>query len=334
MQNLFYLNNVIHDVLYRHGFDEAAGNFQVNNFGKGGTGNDPVNAEAQDGSGTDNANFSTPADGSSPRMQMYLWTGAQPDSVVTVGASSYGAYASSFGGTLTTTGINGATAVYNDGTGVASDGCEASVGSLSGKIALIDRGTCNFTVKVLNAQSAGAGGVILINNTGGPAAGPAHTAKPEEFLNAFQQHLICNHHLAQACLEGMKHAGYGRIINIISTSVKQPLPNLGVSNTIRAAVANWAKTMANELGRFGITVNNVLPGATATQRLAAIIENKAGKNNLPNEAVRNEMLREIPMGRFAEAHEIAAAAAFLASPAAAYINGINLPVDGGRTGSL
>jgi len=116
---------------------------------------------------------------------------------------------------------------------------------------------------------------ILINNTGGPPAGPVHTAKPEEFLSAFQNHLLCNHLLAQACLEGMKNSGYGRIINIISTSVKQPLPNLGVSNTIRAAVANWAKTLANEVGKHGITVNNVLPGATATQRLAGIIENKA-----------------------------------------------------------
>lgn len=175
---------------------------------------------------------------------------------------------------------------------------------------------------------------ILINNTGGPPAGPVHTAKPEEFLSAFQNHLLCNHLLAQACLEGMKNSGYGRIINIISTSVKQPLPNLGVSNTIRAAVANWAKTLANEVGKHGITVNNVLPGATATQRLAGIIENKANKTNVQQDVVKNEMLHEIPLGRFAEAHEIAAAAAFLASPAAAYINGINLPVDGGRTGCL
>ena len=167
VQNLFYLNNVVHDTLYRHGFDEVAGNFQTNNFGKGGAGNDSVNAEAQDGSGTDNANFSTPNDGSAPRMQMYLWTGASPDSAVTVGGKSYGAYASSgFGAALTTTGFTGALAVYNDGTGVASDGCEASTVALTGKVAIIDRGTCNFTVKVLNAQTAGAIGVIIANNTG------------------------------------------------------------------------------------------------------------------------------------------------------------------------
>lgn len=175
---------------------------------------------------------------------------------------------------------------------------------------------------------------ILVNNTGGPPAGPIVAAKPEEFISAFNNHLICNHILVQACIEGMKHTHYGRIVNIISTSVKLPLPNLGVSNTIRAAVANWSKTMANELGKFGITVNNVLPGATATQRLANIIENKSLKTNVANDVVKEEMLHEIPLGRFAEAAEIANAVAFLVSPAAAYINGINLPVDGGRTGNL
>jgi 3-oxoacyl-[acyl-carrier protein] reductase len=175
---------------------------------------------------------------------------------------------------------------------------------------------------------------ILVNNTGGPAAGPALNARPDEFISAFSHHLICNHLLVQSCIDGMKNSGYGRIINIISTSVKQPLPNLGVSNTIRGAVANWAKTMANELGQFGITVNNVLPGATGTQRLSAIISNKSAKTGLREEEVRSEMQQEIPLRRFAEPHEIAAAVAFLASPSAAYINGINLPVDGGRTGSL
>lgn len=175
---------------------------------------------------------------------------------------------------------------------------------------------------------------ILINNTGGPPAGPVNTAAVEDFISAFNNHLICNHILAQACIPGMKNQSYGRIVNVISTSVKQPLPNLGVSNTIRAAVANWAKTMANELGKFGITVNNVLPGATATQRLSSIIENKAIKTNHQQDEIKNEMIAEIPLGRFAEPAEIANAIAFLCSPAAAYINGINLPVDGGRTSSL
>lgn len=175
---------------------------------------------------------------------------------------------------------------------------------------------------------------ILVNNTGGPPAGPILQARPEDFLAAINSHLICNHILAQACVEGMKMSGYGRIINIISTSVKLPLPNLGVSNTVRAAVGNWAKTLANELGRYGITVNNVLPGATATQRLSGIIENKALKTGTELQTVREEMLHEIPLGRFAEPSEVANAVAFLASPAAAYINGINIPVDGGRTGNL
>jgi 3-oxoacyl-[acyl-carrier protein] reductase len=175
---------------------------------------------------------------------------------------------------------------------------------------------------------------ILVNNTGGPPSGPIANAKTDEFITAFNNHLICNHILTQACMDGMKNSNYGRIINIISTSVKQPLPNLGVSNTIRAAVGNWAKTMANELGKYGITVNNVLPGATATQRLSTIIQNKADKTQANSEEVKKEMLHEIPMGRFADPSEVANAVAFLASPSAAYINGINLPVDGGRTASL
>jgi 3-oxoacyl-[acyl-carrier protein] reductase len=175
---------------------------------------------------------------------------------------------------------------------------------------------------------------ILVNNTGGPPAGPIALAKPEEFLAAFNNHLVCNHILVQACLESMKQSGYGRIINIISTSVKLPLPNLGVSNTVRAAVGNWAKTMANELGKFGITVNNVLPGATLTQRLSGIIENRSTRTHVEKGEIEKEMMSEIPMGRFAEASEVANAVAFLASPAASYINGINLPVDGGRTGNL
>lgn len=175
---------------------------------------------------------------------------------------------------------------------------------------------------------------ILVNNSGGPNPGPITEAKTEEFLKTFEQHLIANHILAQAVIGGMKDAGYGRIINVISTSVKAPLANLGVSNTIRAAVANWAKTMANELGQFGITVNNVLPGATYTGRLQTIIENKATKLGKTNEQIEAEMLKEIPAKRFGKPEEVAAAIAFLASPAASYINGINLPVDGGRTASL
>jgi len=175
---------------------------------------------------------------------------------------------------------------------------------------------------------------ILINNTGGPAGGAISQAKLEEFESTFSNHLLCNHIMMQAVVEGMKKAGYGRIINVISTSVKQPLKGLGVSNTIRAAVANWSKTLSLELGQFGITVNNVLPGATATVRLSGLLEAKAQKTGHAIDELEKEMITEIPAGRFAKPEEIAAAAAFLASPAAAYINGINLPVDGGRTGCL
>lgn len=175
---------------------------------------------------------------------------------------------------------------------------------------------------------------ILVNNTGGPAAGPVVDAKPENFLQAFQQHLICNHILATLAMPGMKAAGYGRIINVISTSVKIPLKGLGVSNTIRGAVASWAKTMANELAPFGITVNNVLPGATATARLENIITNKSAKTGTALDEVEKEMLEEIPAKRFGKPEEIAAMVAFLASPAAGYVNGTSIPVDGGRTGSI
>lgn len=175
---------------------------------------------------------------------------------------------------------------------------------------------------------------ILVNNTGGPKGGKAIDAQLDEFVRAFQAHLMCNQILAQSLVGKMKAERYGRIINVISTSVKQPIPNLGVSNTIRGAVANWAKTLAGELGEFGITVNNVLPGFTKTARLASIVEINAKKSGATIEEIEAKMQSETPAKRFAEASEVANAIAFLASPAAAYINGINLPVDGGRTSSL
>jgi 3-oxoacyl-[acyl-carrier protein] reductase len=175
---------------------------------------------------------------------------------------------------------------------------------------------------------------ILVNNTGGPAGGAALTAKAEDFIQAFNSHLLCNHLLTQALVPGMKAAGYGRIINIISTSVKQPIKGLGVSNTIRAAVANWSKTLATELGPFGITVNNVLPGFTKTVRADYVIEKKMSDTGQTYGEVMKELVAEIPAGRIGKPEEFGTAVAFLASPAAAYINGINLPVDGGRLNTL
>lgn len=175
---------------------------------------------------------------------------------------------------------------------------------------------------------------ILVNNTGGPSGSPIIESSLQDFQQTFSNHLLCNHILAQSTVEGMKKSGYGRIINIISTSVKQPIKGLGVSNTIRAAVANWSKTLSIELAQFGITVNNVLPGATKTQRLITLLEVKSKKTGHSIAELEKEMLAEIPLNRFAEANEVANAVAFLASPAAAYISGINIPVDGGRTGCL
>lgn len=174
---------------------------------------------------------------------------------------------------------------------------------------------------------------ILVNNTGGPAPGEILDASLDEFLKAFKNHLSCNHVLTKLVVDGMKKSGYGRIINIISTSVKEPLEGLGVSNTIRAAVANWAKTLANELGEFGITVNNVLPGFTDTDRLTEIVKIRAEKNNTSAEEVIKGMKNTVPLRRFAEPRELGMAVAFLASPSASYITGSNLVVDGGRTKS-
>lgn len=175
---------------------------------------------------------------------------------------------------------------------------------------------------------------ILINNTGGPRSGEILTASLEEFDNAFTQHLKCNHVLAQATIPFMKEAGFGRIINVISTSVKEPIPGLGVSNTIRGAVGNWSKTLSVEVGAFGITVNNVLPGFTNTERLAKIIKIKANNEGKTIEEMTETMKNYAPAKRFAEPEETANVITFLASEAASYVNGINVPVDGGRTKSL
>ncbi|MBC9934822.1 SDR family oxidoreductase [Chitinophaga qingshengii] len=172
---------------------------------------------------------------------------------------------------------------------------------------------------------------VLVNNSGGPAAGPILQASTSAFADTFSQHVLCNQVLAQALVPGMIQAGYGRIINIISTSVKTPLKNLGVSNTIRWAVAAWAKTLANEVAQYGITVNNVLPGSTRTERLDKLFNNSAAARQVSSETIAEEWREEIPMKRFGEAHEIAAMAAFLASPAASYVTGTSIAVDGGRT---
>ena len=175
---------------------------------------------------------------------------------------------------------------------------------------------------------------ILVNNTGGPKGGNALDATSGDFLQAFNSHLICNHILMKAVLPSMKASGYGRIVNIISTSVKEPIPGLAVSNTIRAAVASWSKTLAGELGKFGITVNNVLPGYTRTARYDAIVKNKAIATKKKEKEIEADFISQIPLQKIGTPEEFGAAVAFLCSPAASYITGINLPVDGGRLGCL
>jgi len=175
---------------------------------------------------------------------------------------------------------------------------------------------------------------ILINNSGGPKAGSIINADSDEFSSGFKRHVICSHILIQALLPGMKAEKYGRIINIISTSVKQPIKGLGVSNTIRGAVASWSKTLSFEVGEFGITVNNILPGFTNTQRLHSLIENMAQERGKTVKEIETGLKQLVPFGRFAEPEETANAIVFLASPAAGYINGVSLPVDGGRLASI
>jgi 3-oxoacyl-[acyl-carrier protein] reductase len=187
------------------------------------------------------------------------------------------------------------------------------------------------TERVAHETAARLGAVhILVNNTGGPAAGTAIEAKPRDYVNALAMHLGCAQAWTQACAPLMRAAGYGRIINVTSTSVFTPIKGLGVSNSVRAAMANWTKTLAGELGRFGITVNNVMPGFTKTARLEALFKGKASRGGTTVDEVERDAIATIPAGRLGDARELARAIVFLASPAASYVNGVNLPVDGGR----
>lgn len=178
------------------------------------------------------------------------------------------------------------------------------------------------------------GAQILINNTGGPAPGLAIDADPEDFVRAFRMHIVSGQALVRALVPSMKAAKYGRIINIVSTSVRQPIPGLGVSNTIRGAVASWAKTLSMELGPHNITVNNILPGFTDTERLGALVAGRAKGRGVDHKVIADELRATIPLGRFGEAAEIGAVAAFLASPAASYVSGQSIAVDGGRTSTI
>ncbi|WP_329740968.1 SDR family oxidoreductase [Dyella sp. A6] len=188
--------------------------------------------------------------------------------------------------------------------------------------------------EVADAIAAMAPVHILINNTGGPPGGPVHTATTSAFETAFRQHLLAGQTLVQAFLAGMREAGYGRIVNVISTSVKEPIAGLGVSNTVRAAVASWAKTLAGEVAADGITVNNVLPGYTRTARLDGLLAARVQASGRDPDDIARDMLATVPARRFGEPAEVAAVVAFLCTPAAAYVNGVSIAVDGGRTRAL
>ena len=184
------------------------------------------------------------------------------------------------------------------------------------------------------ALAAGRPVYILVNNTGGPPGGPAHTAGEDAYLDAFRSHLLANQAMVQALLPGMRAANWGRIVNVVSTSVREPIPNLGVSNTIRGAVASWAKTLSRELAPFGVTVNNVLPGYTETGRIDQIVRDRAAASGQSPDAILDGMRKTVPAGRFASASEVGGVIAFLCSPAAGYVNGVSLAVDGGRMQSI
>jgi len=175
---------------------------------------------------------------------------------------------------------------------------------------------------------------ILVNNSGGSAGGKIIEADISEFIEGFNRHLICNHIISKSVIKGMMEFNYGRIINIISTSVKEPIEGLGVSNTIRGAVASWAKTLSIEVAKNDITVNNILPGFTDTDRLASLIQSKSKLQNKSENDIAQIMKQQVPLGRFGLPQETAKAITFLVSPAAGYINGVSLAVDGGRLNSI
>ncbi|MCD9046679.1 SDR family NAD(P)-dependent oxidoreductase [Luteimonas sp. MHLX1A] len=175
---------------------------------------------------------------------------------------------------------------------------------------------------------------ILVNNTGGPPGGSAHEAAVDAYLDAFRRHLVAGQTLVQAVLPHMRERRWGRIVNVVSTSVREPIAGLGVSNTVRGAVAGWAKTLSRELAADGITVNNVLPGFTETGRIDQIVRDRAAREGRAEADIRADMAAGVPARRFARPEETGGVIAFLCSPAAAYVNGVSLAVDGGRMASI
>ena len=191
----------------------------------------------------------------------------------------------------------------------------------------------SLTLLVTAEIESNGGFEILINNSGGPPSGPLIDATPNDFEKAFLRHVLASQTLVQLLIPGMKKASYGRIINIISTSVKEPIPGLGVSNTIRGAMASWSKTLSKELPP-SITINNVLPGFTNTERLTELKKTLSVQKGITQDEVEKAWLSTVPEGRLAEPSELGTVIAFLSSPAASFVRGTSIPVDGGRTGSI
>ena len=221
----------------------------------------------------------------------------------------------------------------------ALQGCGAKVVVLSRSATGENTISCNLEdlnslTKLLETEIQTNGDFeILVNNSGGPPSGPLIDAKPSDFEKAFLRHVLASQTLVQLILPGMKKANYGRIINVISTSVKEPIAGLGVSNTIRGAMASWSKTLSKELPP-SITINNVLPGFTATERLEELKQTLSKQKGISPNEVEKAWLGTVPEGRLADPSELGQVIAFLASPAASFVRGVSLPVDGGRTGSI
>jgi 3-oxoacyl-[acyl-carrier protein] reductase len=186
-------------------------------------------------------------------------------------------------------------------------------------------------IKVIESKG---GYSIFVNNSGGPKGGALMDAESENFELGLKAHILSAQLILKTVVPQMKKFGQGRLINIISTSVKIPIPNLGVSNTIRGAVASWSKTLSLELGPHNITVNNVLPGYTTTSRLTALIEGAGERLGKTTDEIESLWKAKVPMARFGAPEEVASAVCFLASDEASYVNGVSLQVDGGRTGSI
>ena len=175
---------------------------------------------------------------------------------------------------------------------------------------------------------------ILVTNTGGPPPGPFESHSREAWSDAIRQNLYSVLNLTREVLPAMRDASWGRIINITSVAVKQPVDGLILSNAIRAGVTGFAKTLANEEARCGITVNNVMPGYTKTERLEQLASDAADRSGLLVEETYARWESQIPMGRIGTPAEFAALVTFLASERASYITGVSIPVDGGAIRSL